>query len=104
MQMVKNLIAALRADIDDAAMDERRDTEAGARQSWLPFTQDRLSRQMARLFRRSTVDRGVLSCKMCCARSEFEFASPAGEDRQAGGPRRMGHDAADGQRLLQSAA
>ena len=33
----------------------------------------------------------------------FEAQAPAGQDRQAAGPRRMGHDTADGERVLQRA-
>ena len=45
------------------------------------------------------VDR-VPTWGMCCA-ADIRFRARPGEDRQAGGPQRVGHDAADGQRLLQ---
>ena len=64
--------------------------------------QGRLSRQVARLHDARGQARRLLRERDRAATSSSRERQLA-QDRQAGGPRRVGHDAADGERLLQPA-
>ena len=87
-----------------AALDDRRHAARRASRSCTAITNKiGYPGQVARLLdrRRSPRDDAVGNAR---ARRAFEFRARAGQDRQAGGPRRVGDDAAHRQRVLQPAA
>ncbi len=83
-----------------ARLDERGDPGAGARQAGQVPAEDRLPEQVPRLL--ALGDRGRRPARQRAPRpSAFETDRQLGQDRRARRPRRVAHDAADGQRLLQ---
>ena len=92
---------ARRATSVDRRLTWMPDDQGKAIPSWPIQRQDRLPRQVARLH--SWSSRPVTRSATASAR-RIRIEPPAGQDRQAGRPHRMGHDAADGQRLLQPVA
>ena len=97
------LIEAAMAERDPRPrLDERRDEGAGARQARRHAQQDRLPGPLARLLRRSRSSAATSSATWS-PRPRLRERAPARQDRQAGRSRRVGDDAADGQRLLQPA-
>ena len=91
------MIAALRDDLRDAALDERRDAPGGAAQAPTLRSEDRLPRQVARLL--EPEGRTAASyVRERDGRDGVRVPPGPGEDRQARRPHRLGHDAADRQR------
>ena len=82
-------------------LDEPRHQAGGAAQAPRHPQQDRLSRQMARLHRARSQARRLLRQRP--ARLPLQAGRELEQARQARGSRRVGHDAADRQRLLRSA-
>ena len=82
--------------LDDAGDEGARAGEAARRRQ-----QGRLSRPLARLQRAEGRARRLL--RQRDARDAVRVGARSGQDRQAGRPQRVGHDAADRQRLLQPA-
>src|SRR3989442_586721 len=80
-------------------VDERCDAAASAREARHLREQDRLPRPVARLLGARRGARPLHHKRAACA--GVRDPAPTREDRQAGRPRRVGHDAADGERLLQ---
>ena len=103
-ELVANLVEAYRQSITDARLDGPGDPGARAGRSSRKFTPKiGYPDEVARLLGA----RGAppTTCSATCARPrEFEYDRELGQDRQAGRPRRVVHDPADGQRLLQPAA
>jgi hypothetical protein len=83
-----------------ARLDEPGNQEAGASQAGQVHGQDRLSEQVARLLGLLVVKRDDLVGNVMRARV-FEPQQRSEQAGQADRPRRVGHDAADRQRLLQ---
>jgi hypothetical protein len=83
-------------------LDERGDQAEGAGKMGHLRAEDRLPRQVARLVG-PHADAGQLLRQRAGGR-QVQLRLPHRQDRQAGRPQRMGHDAADGERLLQRAA
>ena len=102
LKMVHDIEAALEQDISTLRVDDRRNQEAGARQAARGRQQDRLPRSLARLQRARRSSAATRSATSQRANA-FEFHARSGQDRQAGRHERMGHDAADGQRVLLAA-
>ena len=102
LTMTKQIETAMESEIQTAAVDEPGDQAAGAGEAARDRQQDRLSGQVARLQLASTSS-ATTSAATCSARLTFESHRAAGQDRQAGRPQRVGHDAADGERLLRPA-
>ena len=86
----------------EALLDDAGDQEAGAGQAACDHQQDRLSGQVARLFERARSSATTRWATRPRRRSSSSSAQLR-QDRQAGGPHGVGHDAAHGQRLLRSA-
>ena len=84
----------------DAALDGGGDAATGAREARGHRQQDRLSRQVARLQRAR--NRARRRDRQRPAGGVVRVPALARQDRQTGGPQRVGHDAAHGQRLLRS--
>ena len=99
--MVQNLMAALRDDLQTLDWMSPATREQAIKKLHAITSEDRLSGQMAGLFGVSKWI-AVPTWRTCCAGAHSNFDARPGENRQAGGPHRMGHDAADGERLLQS--
>ena len=99
-RLVANLLAAYRERIDDARLDEPGDQEGGAGQARDLRAEDRLSRQVARLLgardRAATTSSATSSARASSSatRDLAKLGKPVDRDE-------VGHDAADGQRLLQ---
>ena len=97
--MVENIIAAYGQAIRDLDwMSPSTKQKALAKLADL-HAEDRLSEKVARLLGAGDPPRRPGGQPR--ARGDLRVESPAGPARQAGGPRRMAHDSADGQRLLQ---
>ena len=99
-ELVKNLMLAYRERIGNARLDERGDQEAGAGEAGHRPAEDRLSRQVARLLDAAKSARDSYVQNVLRAEA-FETRPAMSQLAQAGRSRRMAHDAADGQRLLQ---
>src|SRR5437773_4068015 len=82
-------------------LDERGDEREGPGKAARNRQQDRIPGQVARL--RTFEDRAQRCFRQRGARQPVRGAAEARQDRQAARPRRVGHDAADGQCLLQRA-
>ena len=99
-ELVKNLMVAYRERIETRDWMGPETKKAGPRQARRRDAENRLSRQVARLldarYQRRFV-RAATSCAPKRSRSQLRVR----QARQAGRPRRMAHDAAHGERLLQ---
>ena len=99
-ELVKNVLAVYRGADRDARLDGRRDQEAGAGQAGGGHAEDRLSRQMARLFRRWRFG-PILTCKNVMRAEAFESRYRLSQLGKPVDRTRMAHDAADGECVLQ---
>ena len=101
--LVANLLAAYRAEHRHARLDGPGDQEGGAGQARRSSRRRSATRSAGATTARSRSARDDLVGNVMRARA-FEYERAARQARQAGRPRRVGHDAADGQRLLQPVA
>ena len=101
LDMVNHIEAAMAQDLNTLTWMTPADEEKSARKAARRHQQNRLSRQVARLLRAE--NRARRCAGKFAARQRIRSQPPAAEDRQAGRPPRMGHDAAHRQRLLRSA-
>ncbi len=99
-RLVENLVEAYRESITALDWMGEEHQGQGAGQARRVHAEDRLPGQVARLLRRSSVDAGRPG-RQRAPRVGVRAGPRAGQDRQADRPRRVVHDAADGQRLLQ---
>ena len=100
-ELVANLIEAYRQIDRRPRVDERRDARARARQARRVHAEDRLPRAVAGLLRRSRSTPTTSSATSAARTSTSTTASSP--SRPADRPRRVVHDPADGQRVLQPA-
>ena len=99
-ELVANLIEAYRQSIIDARVDERRDPRARAREARRKFTPKIGYPVKWRDYSSLEIDAGDLLGNMR-ARARVRVRPRARQDRQADRPRRVVHDPADDQRVLQ---
>ena len=93
-ELVKNLLLAMGDTIRELDLDERHHEGEGAREARHLQPQDRLPRQMEGLQCASSRAATDFWDNVVAGR-RFERGRRPGPDRQAGGPRPLGHDAAD---------
>ena len=101
-RLVGWLVEAYRVDISRPRVDVARDPPAGARQARQVHAQGRLPRPLARLL--GARDRPRRPAGQRAAGRGVRGRSQPGQDRRPDRPRRVAHDPADGQRLLQPRA
>ena len=100
-ELVGNLARGAEGAHREPDLDERRDEAEGTRKVGHLHAEDRLSGQVARLDRPRHAARQLRRER--ARRPGVQLPLGARQDRQAGRQDRMGHDAADDQRLLQPA-
>ena len=99
-QLVANLLKAYEADIQTLDLDDPGDAGQGAGEDPHVHRQDRLPGHVARLLGARHLAPGP--ARATCSNAQvFEWNRRLEPARRAGRPRRVGHDAADQQRLLQ---
>ena len=100
-ELVANLVEAYRRSIVAARLDERRRPGSGRSTSSTSSAPRSATRTKWRDYSRAR-DRAATTCSAtCAAASAFETDRELAQDRRAGRPRRVVHDPADRQRLLQ---
>ena len=100
-ELVANLVAAMGQRLEDARVDGRRHARRGGEEARHVRSARRLSREMARLLGLHRRARQALRER--AQRPQVRLEPPSRTARRARRPRRMGHEPADGQRLLQPA-
>ncbi len=98
-RMVQNIIAAYRRAFQTQRLDEPRNQAEGVGQAGHLSPENRLPEEVARLLVAENPPRRLGGQHRAGVGVRVEPHDP--QARQTGGPRRVAHDAADGQRLLQ---